>query len=295
MKRFLTDIINGLKGFAMGAANVIPGVSGGTIALITGIFGRLINALNSLLSVSAWKAFFQGSFREFFAAIDGRFLMAVGIGIILSVFSLAKLMEYVLQQYPVQTWAFFLGMIAASALYMLLDVRGWKPSFVPWLILGAAAGVLLCTLSPTTTTDDVWFIIVCGALAICTMILPGVSGSFILLLLGKYEYIMEAISTLNWPVLLAFGVGCVAGIISFSKLLHWLLEKYEQPTMLVLTGFIMGSLIKVWPWSGEALEAASQAAGKDVGPMIIPGIIWIVAGIICVVLLEMAGKAAPKE
>lgn len=282
----------------MGAANVIPGVSGGTIALITGIFGRIINALNGLMSFKTWKLLFAGKFKEFVSKVDGRFLLAVMIGAVLSVFTLAKLMQYLLDQYPVQTWAFFLGMIAASAVFMLAEVRCWRVSYGLWIAVGIGLGIALCTLSPTETTDDLWFIFICGAIAICTMILPGVSGSFILLLLGKYEYIMNAISNLNWPVLAAFGIGCAIGIVAFSKALHWLLARYQQQTMLVLVGFVMGSLIKVWPWSDEALAAATAAsdgsASVTAGEMLIPGIIWIVIGIAAVVLLELAGKASRK-
>ncbi len=298
MAAILSDIGNGLKGFAMGAANVIPGVSGGTIALITGIFGRIINALNGLMSFKTWKLLFAGKFKEFVSKVDGRFLLAVMIGAVLSVFTLAKLMQYLLDQYPVQTWAFFLGMIAASAVFMLAEVRCWRVSYGLWIAVGIGLGIALCTLSPTETTDDLWFIFICGAIAICTMILPGVSGSFILLLLGKYEYIMNAISNLNWPVLAAFGIGCAIGIVAFSKALHWLLARYQQQTMLVLVGFVMGSLIKVWPWSDEALAAATAAsdgsAPVTAGEMLIPGIIWIVIGIAAVVLLELAGKASRK-
>ena len=298
MAAILSDIGNGLKGFAMGAANVIPGVSGGTIALITGIFGRIINALNGLMSFNTWKLLFAGKFKEFVSKVDGRFLLAVMIGAVLSVFTLAKLMQYLLDQYPVQTWAFFLGMIAASAVFMLAEVRCWRVSYGLWIAVGIGLGIALCTLSPTETTDDLWFIFICGAIAICTMILPGVSGSFILLLLGKYEYIMNAISNLNWPVLAAFGIGCAIGIVAFSKALHWLLARYQQQTMLVLVGFVMGSLIKVWPWSDEALAAATAASDSSApvtaGEMLIPGIIWIVIGIAAVVLLELAGKASRK-
>lgn len=298
MAAILSDIGNGLKGFAMGAANVIPGVSGGTIALITGIFGRIINALNGLMSFKTWKLLFAGKFKEFVSKVDGRFLLAVMIGAVLSVFTLAKLMLYLLDQYPVQTWAFFLGMIAASAVFMLAEVRCWRVSYGLWIAVGIGLGIALCTLSPTETTDDLWFIFICGAIAICTMILPGVSGSFILLLLGKYEYIMNAIRYLNWPVLAVFGIGCAIGIVAFSKALHWLLARYQQQTMLVLVGFVMGSLIKVWPWSDEALAAATAAsdgsAPVTAGEMLIPGIIWIVIGIAAVVLLELAGKASRK-
>ena len=285
MVAILNDLSNALKGFAMGAANVIPGVSGGTIALITGIFGRVIDAVNALMSFSTWKLLVNGSAGEFFRKIDGRFLLGISIGIVLSVFSLAKLMQYILVQYPVQTWAFFFGMIAASAVVMTAAVKHWKASYAITIIVGIGLGLLVFNLSPTESTDDLWFIFTCGALAICTMILPGVSGSFVLLLLGKYEYIMNAISTLNWPVLMVFAIGCACGLAAFSKLLHWLLGRYEQGTMLLLVGFVLGSLVKVWPWSEESLEAA-RAAGAS-GRMIAPGIIWLAVGVAAVVALEL--------
>lgn len=258
MKRFVKDIVIALKGYAMGAANVIPGVSGGTIALLTGIFGRIIGSLNSLMSVETWKLFFGGKWREFWTAADGRFLLALAAGVLASVLSLARLMEHVLYSYPIQTWAFFFGMIAASAVVMLAGRGSWKASDLIWAASGLAAGVLLCTLSPAETTDDLWFIFFCGALAICTMILPGISGSFILLILGKYEYIMSAINGLNIPVLAVFAAGCAVGILAFSKVLHWMLERYEDQTMLVLVGFVAGSLVKVWPWNDHAAIVRSQ-------------------------------------
>ncbi|MBQ6578039.1 MAG: DUF368 domain-containing protein [Bacteroidales bacterium] len=288
MNKFVNDIIVALKGFGMGAANVIPGVSGGTIALLTGIFSRLVNCLNSLMEISTWKTLFKGDFKGFWEKVDGRFLLALAIGVLVSVFSLAKLMEYVLHVHPVQTWGFFFGMIAASATVMLLDVKNWKWKDVCWAVLGAILGITICTLSPTQTTDDMWFIFICGAIAICTMILPGVSGSFILLIFGKYDYIMSAVSSLNWPVLIVFGVGCVVGILAFSKFLHWLLDKFERQTMLVLVGFVIGSLVKVWPWNDRAAVAAGNVlSGSDPSEMHVTGaIIWAFVGIFLVWLLE---------
>ena len=288
MASIINDISNALKGFAMGAANVIPGVSGGTIALITGIFGRVRDSLNALVSFSTWKLLASGKIGEFFRKIDGRFLLAIGIGIVLSVFSLAKMMQYILVHYPVQTWAFFFGMIAASAVVMMAEVKHWKVSYCITIAVGIGLGLLVFNLSPTETTDDLWFIFVCGVLAISTMILPGVSGSFVLLLLGKYEYMMTAVSTLIWPVLLVFSVGCVFGLAAFSKLFHWLLRRYEQGTMMLLVGFVLGALVKVWPWSAESLEAA-RAVGAS-GQMIAPGIIWIAVGIAAVAALELLSK-----
>ena len=169
MTGILKNIVVALKGFAMGAANVIPGVSGGTIALLTGIFNELIEALNSLMSVSTWKLLFKGDLKGFWKTIHGTFLLWLAIGVILSVFSLAKLMEYVLAHHPVQTWAFFFGLIIVSAIFMLSDIKGWKGSDICWLVLGVALGAFICLLSPTETTSDLWFIALCGAIAICTI------------------------------------------------------------------------------------------------------------------------------
>ena len=289
MSNIINNIVVALKGFAMGAANVIPGVSGGTIALLTGIFNELIEALNAIMSVSTWKLLIKGQFKEFWETIHGTFLLWLAIGVIISVFSLAKLMEYVLAHHPVQTWAFFFGLIVVSAVFMLSDIKGWKGKEVAWLVLGIALGAFICLLSPTETTSDMWFIAVCGAIAICTMILPGISGSFILVLLGKYEYIMKAVSDLNIPVLLVFAIGCVIGIVAFSKFLHWLIGKYEKQTLLVLIGFTIGALVKVWPWADKvACETANVLNGQSVEALHIGGaVLWAVIGAGLVLALEL--------
>jgi len=285
----IKNIVVALKGFAMGAANVIPGVSGGTIALLTGIFNELIEALNAIMSVSTWKLLIKGQFKEFWETIHGTFLLWLAIGVVISVFSLAKLMEYVLAHHPVQTWAFFFGLIVVSAVFMLSDIKGWKGKEVAWLVLGIALGAFICLLSPTETTSDMWFIAVCGAIAICTMILPGISGSFILVLLGKYEYIMKAVSDLNIPVLLVFAIGCVIGIVAFSKFLHWLIGKYEKQTLLVLIGFTIGALVKVWPWADKvACETANVLNGQPVEALHIGGaVLWTLIGAGLVLALEL--------
>lgn len=314
MNSLIKDIIVALKGFGMGAANVIPGVSGGTIALLTGIFGRIIDCLNSFMEIETWKLVIKGQWKEFWQKIDGRFLVALFIGVVASIFSLARLMEYVLNYYPVQTWAFFFGMIAASGVVMLMGIKGWKAVDVFWAVLGLVLGVLICTLSPTTTPDDLWFIAIIGAIAICTMILPGVSGSFILLIFGKYEYIMNAVNEMNIPVLVALVIGCGVGILAFSKFLHWLLARYERQTMLVLLGFVLGSLVRVWPWSDSAAiiksqllqqgaekEAASQAvaalveSGQKLEPLItdvhyLGAVLFAFIGIAVVGALEYFGS-----
>lgn len=286
------NAITALKGFFMGAANVIPGVSGGTIALISGIYEELIDSLNSLMSFKTWKLIIEGKWKEFWQTIHGSFLLSLAIGVIISIFSLAKVMEYCLHYHPILTWAFFFGLIVASAAVMLKDIKDWKVKDVLITIAGAILGLVVCTLSPTQTPDDMWFIFICGAIAICTMILPGISGSFILVILGKYDYIMSAISELNVPVLIVFALGCAIGILAFAKFLHWLLGKWEKETMLMLVGFVIGSLVKVWPWSDKAALAAAQELRTGTVcttlDLQIPGaIICCVAGIAVIVAIEV--------
>lgn len=275
----------------MGAANIVPGVSGGTIALISGIYGELIGALDAIMSVSTWKLLAAGEWRKFRDTIHGTFLLSLSIGVGISVFSLAKLMTTCLTLHPIQTWAFFFGLIAASAAVMLKDIKGWDAKAAAFTAAGVILGVVTCTLSPTRTTDELWFIFICGAIAVCTMILPGISGSFILVILGKYDYVMEAIGSLDWPVLAVFALGCAAGILAFAKCLHWLLDKWEKETMLVLVGFVIGSLVKVWPWNDKAaLETAQRLrTGTDAAlDLQIPGaVLWCIAGIALIAVIEV--------
>lgn len=287
-------IIVALKGFGMGAANVVPGVSGGTIALLTGIYSDIVGALNAVTEKETWKSLLHGRFREFWRLIKGDFLVALLVGVLLSVFSLAKLVTWCLTYYPILTWAFFFGLIFASAVVMVRGIKDFRGADLIPSVIGLALGLVICTMSPTKTTDDIWFIFLCGAISICAMILPGISGSFILLVMGKYHYIMQAITDLNWPVIIVFGVGCVVGILAFAKLLHWLLARWERPTMLVLLGFVFGSLVRVWPWyDGEAVAAAQLLRTGSVSPLDlqIPGaVIWCAVGIAAVVLFELLGS-----
>ena len=287
-------IIVALKGFGMGAANVVPGVSGGTIALLTGIYSDIVGALNAVTEKETWKSLLHGRFREFWRLINGDFLVALLVGVLLSVFSLAKLVTWCLTYYPILTWAFFFGLILASAVVMVRGIKDFRGADLIPAVIGLALGLVICTMSPTKTTDDIWFIFLCGAISICAMILPGISGSFILLVMGKYHYIMQAITDLNWPVIIMFGVGCVVGILAFAKLLHWLLARWERQTMLVLLGFVFGSLVRVWPWyDSEAVEAAQKLRTGSVSPLDlqIPGaVIWCAVGIAAVELFELLGS-----
>lgn len=294
MSNIIKDIVVAVKGFFMGAANVVPGVSGGTIALISGIYEELIEALNAIMSPAPWKSLLKGRFKEFWTTVHGRFLLWLLIGTAISIFSLAKLVEHELAYHPILVWAFFFGLIIASAYYMLRDIKGWKVKDVIVTLAGVALGLVICTLSPTQTPDSMWFIFICGAIAVCTMILPGISGSFILVILGKYDYVMSAVSGMNIPVLLVFALGCVIGILAFAKFLHWLLARWERQTMLVLVGFVIGSLVKVWPWADTQACAEAQMLRTGIAEPLdkqIPGaIIWCIVGVALIVAIQLLGS-----
>lgn len=287
-----------LKGIGMGAADVIPGVSGGTIAFMTGIYEELVGSINSI-NGQAVKLLFSGKFRDFWKHINGNFLLAVFAGILISVMSLAKLMTYLLAYLPVPTWAFFFGLIVASSVFILRELKDWKVRDGIMLALGIVLGVVVCTLSPAETPDALWFIFLSGAIAICAMILPGISGSFILLILGKYEFMLSTLTrimsgdgaALDYMVLVVFVLGAVVGILSFSKFLHWLLARYHRSTLLVLAGFIIGSLVKVWPWSDMATVTEAQLLREGSATVIDMQIPWAIvcclAGAALVTVLEL--------
>ena len=257
------------------------------------------------------KLFFTGKFKEFWKHINGSFLVSLFCGILISVLTLASLMQYLLEHHPIQTWAFFFGLIVASSIFILRGIEGWNLKAVLFLIFGVFLGVTICTLSPTTTPDALWFIFLSGAIAICAMILPGISGSFILLILGKYQYIMGVISGLtsgqavgeSIVVLGVFAVGAVCGILAFSRFLHWLLGRFHKETLITLAGFIIGSLVKVWPWSDKAAivraqfpDAASVAeASLQIDMQVGSAILFAVIGFSLVTGIEIVGKMLSKR
>lgn len=245
-----------VKGMCMGAADVVPGVSGGTIAFITGIYDELINSIKSINAASL-KMLFTGKWGEFWKMINGKFLLFLLAGIGISVFSLAKIITWLLVAYPVLVWSFFFGLVLASTWFVGKDVkeRNWKTGL--GFLLGAALAFYITVATPAETPSHFLFIFLCGAIAICAMILPGISGSFILVLLGKYFFIMEAVKTLDLKVIAIFGIGACVGITSFSRLLSYALSHMRNITLAVLSGFMLGSLNKVWPWK-ETLEGVEQ-------------------------------------
>ena len=237
-------------GFLMGTANVIPGVSGGTVAFVLGFYQKLIEALKTLAEKKTWMLFCSGRFREFFALVPWRFLAALGGGMALAVLTLAKVMEKLLTAYESYTFSFFIGLILASVLLCIRMVSRWHADAVAGLLLGTGVGYLVIRLVPTSTPDSWWCLMLCGAIAISAMILPGISGSFVLLLLGQYYTVLRAITWEGFDlrVIFWFGLGCLAGLGSIAHLLSWLFRRFRDMTTAVMIGFMLGSLIRLWPW-----------------------------------------------
>ena len=257
--KFSRYIVLALKGCAMGMADVVPGVSGGTIAFISGIYEELLDSIRSV-DATALRLLLRFRLAEFWRHINGRFLLPVLLGIAVAIFSLARLMTYLLTNHPIAIWSFFFGLIVASALLVARQIGRWDWRTVLAFAVGAAAAWWITVATPAETPDDWWFVMLSGAIAICAMILPGISGAFILLLLGKYQYIRHAVGEFDIPVIAVFVIGAAAGIISFSHLLSWLLKHWHDVTVAVLMGFMVGSLDKVWPWK-ETVETYLDSHG----------------------------------
>lgn len=241
-----------LKGIGMGAADVVPGVSGGTIAFITGIYEELIHSIKSI-DLQAVKFFFTGRWASFWKHINGNFLLSLFAGIFTAVVSLAKILEYLLDSQPVLIWSFFFGLILLSSLVVARRIRKWNYGRVVALVSGIGVAFYITSIAPTQTTESTWFIVLSGILASCAMILPGISGSFILLLLGKYEFALSAVNEVDIKGLLLLAIGAAIGLLSLSRFLSWLFRKYHDVTVALLAGFMIGSLNKIWPWK-ETIE-----------------------------------------
>jgi putative membrane protein len=251
-----------LRGIAMGAADVVPGVSGGTIAIIAGIYEELIDSIKSIGPASVKRLFTEGV-ASFWQAINGTFLLALVAGIAVSIFSLAKLITHALDAQPILVWSFFFGLVVASVIFVARRIAEWSLGKLIALVLGVGVSYLITVVSPAEPNTAYWFVFASGAIAICAMILPGISGSFILVLLGMYKYVLGAVSELKIAVLLTFMGGAAVGLIGFSNLLSWLLRKYHDLTIAALVGVMIGSLNKVWPWK-QVLVWQLDRHGKTV-------------------------------
>ena len=259
-RSFLEYLLIAARGMGMGAADVIPGVSGGTIAFVTGIYEELIHSIKSV-NAEFLRILFTRGIRPAWAHINGTFLVSLLAGIFISLITLARGISFLLSNYPMLVWAFFFGLIVGSAIYVGRKISRWTLRAVLMLLGGTALAYYITISSPATSTDALWFVFVSGSIAISAMILPGISGSFILLLLGKYAFMMEALKDLKVVVLGVFGLGCVVGILGFSHVISWLFKKHPNATMALLSGFMIGSLNKLWPWK-EVLEHRQNSHGE---------------------------------
>ncbi len=250
------------KGMAMGAADVVPGVSGGTIAFITGIYDRLLNALKSV-NPSLLKVLSNEGVAGVWQRMDGTFLLCVFGGVLTSILSFAHVITWFLAVYPEMLWAFFFGLILVSGLHMIRQVDRWHAGTIAMLLVGMVIAYAVGVLSPTSLEPEPLTLFFAGAVAICAMILPGISGSFILLMMGLYGPVIDAVKNLDLVVLAIFGTGCVGGLLSFSHVLSWLLKKHRDLALSLLTGLMLGALGKVWPWK-ETLTSRINSAGEQV-------------------------------
>ncbi|ESP94894.1 MULTISPECIES: DUF368 domain-containing protein [Pseudoalteromonas] len=235
------------KGAGMGAADVVPGVSGGTIAFITGIYARLLAAIKNV-NVAALQMVLKGKIKDAWAHVDGNFLLAVFGGLFTSALSLAKIITYLLDNHQQLVWSFFFGLIIASFVYIAKQVERWQLKHIASCVVGALIALVITSLSPAEAQAQPWFYFVAGSIAICAMILPGISGSFILLLLGMYGHVLNAVNDRDFALVGLFLIGCVCGLMMFSRFLSWLLARFEQVTFALLSGFLIGSLNMLWPW-----------------------------------------------
>lgn len=296
------------RGVAMGAADVVPGVSGGTVAFITGIYEELLNTIKAINPESLMILFREGP-RAFWWAINGSFLLALGLGIATSIFSLARLITVLLDNYPLLVWSFFFGLIIASALHIARQINQWNILKAGALMLGAVMAYLVAELKPAELPPELGYVFMAGCVAICAMILPGISGSFILVLLGMYSHVLVAIKEFEWLLLITFAAGCGVGLLSFSHLLSWLLSRFHDGIMALLTGFLVGSLYLVWPWK-QTLSTYQNSHGKTLAleqQNVWPGqffeltgqqpetafcTILVLSGVVIVVALEKFGHTA---
>ncbi len=297
-RTFLDYFIITLKGIAMGAADAVPGVSGGTIAFISGIYEELITSI-SQVNFSLFKTLKTDGIKGVWQQVNGNFLAALLFGIVISFVSFMKLAKYLLEHHPILIWAFFFGLVLASILFIGKQVKKWNIASIIALLLAAFLAYYITTLPSLANNDSSLFLFLAAAIAICAMILPGISGAFILVLLGAYKTLSTAFSEWDFKNILIFVSGAVIGLLTFSRVLKWLFNHYKNVTMAVLTGFVLGSLNKIWPWK-ETLTTRINSHGKtvavnelSVSPFSFEGdsqllfaIILAVVGFLTIILLE---------
>jgi len=307
MKRNFVDyFILVFKGMAMGAADVVPGVSGGTIAFISGVYEELIATLNSI-NLNSLKTLKLQGVSATWKKINGNFLLALFGGILLSILSLSKLVAWLLHEEPVLLWAFFFGLVLASIIFVLKKINKWNSSVFLGLILGGVFAYQLTQLNALGNSDSNWYLFLSGAIAICAMILPGISGAFILVILGSYANVLQALNDKDIAKITIFMTGALIGILSFSRLLKWLFKRFKNMTLAVLTGFMIGALSKIWPWKktlsfrensdGISVPLKEQCIAPfsfDGDPQILSAIGLMLFGFLMIFFLEKIGAKNKK-
>lgn len=272
----------------MGAADIVPGVSGGTMAFILGIYEELIDSIRTLGTKEFFTVVLHGRLREAVAMVNWRFLLALLSGIATAILSLARTLEYLLIHEPILIWSFFFGLVLASVVVVSQRIKRWTRPLLLSAIIGGVGAYFFVGLVPVETPNAPWFLMLSGAVAICAMILPGISGSFVLVLLGKYEYILRAVNERDIATVGYVAFGIVVGIIAFTQFLSWLLHHYHDLTVAFLIGLMLGSLRKVWPWKLEDSNVLPRLldAGGNIDQQLLTGLCLIIFGFVVVVALE---------
>lgn len=304
MKQNLYTLI---KGIAMGAANVVPGVSGGTIALITGIFERLIDAIKSF-NLKAAKLLLSFKFKEFAGYTDLYFLIALFSGVFIAIITLAKLFDFLFTNYPVYIWSYFFGLVLASVYFVGKTISKWSWSVILTFLVGTALAIIISVLNPAKEDNGFIYLMLCGVVAMCSMILPGLSGSFVLILMGNYQLVMiDAVNNMDFGILIPVVIGAVVGLIAFSHILSWVFKRYRDQTISLLTGFILGSVSILWPWqkaiylkdtAGELIlkkgepivEHYSRFLPESFDQQVIFAIVFAILGIVTIWAVEKAAE-----
>lgn len=263
MQRRLIDyIVISLKGIAMGAADAVPGVSGGTIAFISGIYEELINTIGNI-NIQLLTNLRKNGFAAFWKQLNGNFLFALLSGIIISFVSFMRLAKYLIENHPILIWSFFFGLIVASIYFVGKQIKKWNLGVIIALVFGSFIAYYITTLPSLATNENPWFLALAGGIAICAMILPGISGSFILVILGAYKTLSDALHDFDLKKIGLFVLGAIVGLLSFSRILKWLFKHFHNITLALLTGFIFGSLNKIWPWK-KVLTYRTNSHGEKV-------------------------------
>ena len=291
-----------LKGIAMGIAELVPGVSGGTIAFVTGIYEEFITSINNI-SLATFKVLKEDGFKAFWERLNGNFLVALFLGMLISILSLSKMISWLLEVHPIPTWSFFFGLVLASVIFVAKSIEKWRILSILLFVVGAVAAFYITTLPPSAHTESLPFLFLSGAVAICAMVLPGISGSFILVLLGSYKTILDAVNDQDFKIVATVAIGAIFGILSFARLLKWMFTHHKDATLAVLTGFILGSLNKIWPWKRiiEIIKIGKKEIiiDENVSPLAFEGnpqiMFAIVAALIGFSLIFILERTASKK